>query len=172
MRDSIPYDARDIANFFLDSADARNMSLSITSLLKLVYFAHGWCLAEYNKPLIGQSFEAWQHGPVVRVLYDAFKVNSGSAISIRAKKFSAEQSGYILAHSDFSDNISSLLTSILLAYGNYHPFKLSDMTHTSSSPWTEIWDAGQKGQAPGMKIPNEKIREFFMQRNVGDTFFA
>lgn len=68
MNDSNPYDARDIANFFLDAAERNQTTLSITSLLKIIYFAHGWHLAEFGLPLIGQPFEAWQHGPVVRVV--------------------------------------------------------------------------------------------------------
>lgn len=172
MDKSPPYDVRDVANYLLDTAESKNMQLSITSLLKLVYFAHGWCLAQFDKPLIGQSFEAWQHGPVVRVLYDSFKSSSGSVITHRAKKFSVEHNEYILAKSNLSGIMEELLTSILLAYGSYHPFKLSDMTHVTSSPWTEVWNAGQEGRAPGMKIPNEKIRDFFMQQNIGDTFFA
>ena len=37
------------------------------------YFAHARLLAFYKKPLIMQTFEAWEHGPVVRALYDDLK---------------------------------------------------------------------------------------------------
>jgi len=62
------YDARIIANALLDIADEQNRSLSITSLLKILYFSHGWYLAKYDKNLIAHEFEAWQHGPVIRVV--------------------------------------------------------------------------------------------------------
>ena len=68
---SPPHDARAVANFLLDAADTHNITLSITSLLKIIYFAQGWHLAKYNRPLIGQSFEAWEFGPVIRVVYDS-----------------------------------------------------------------------------------------------------
>ena len=172
MDRSAPYDVRDVANYLLDYADSKGMGLSITSLLKIVYFAHGWHLVQFNKPLIGQSFEAWQHGPVVRVLYDAFKMMSGSRITMRASKFSVEQRRYILANDDLSASVRELLESVLLAYGSYHPFELSEMTHVQDSPWTEVWLAGEKGEAPGMKISDEKIRSYFKKKNVGDKFFA
>jgi len=172
MNQDGPYDVRDVANRLLDMAEAHNINLTVTSLLKLVYFAHGWQLALNQGPLIGQKFEAWQHGPVVRVLYDAFKSSSGSIISTRAQKFSAEQSAYILANSEFSTTVEELLESVLLAYGRYHPFKLSDMTHVPDSPWTSVWEAGERGEAPGMKISNEKIKAYFLKKNIGDTFFA
>jgi len=79
---------------------------------------------------------------------------------------------YILAQSDFPDNVDMLLESVLLAYGRYHPFKLSDMTHVPDSPWTAVWEAGERGEAPGMKISNKAIRAYFLQQNIGDTFFA
>lgn len=167
-----PYDARDVANYLLDCAQQRRQTLSITSVLKLVYFAHGWCLAKYGRPLIGQKFEAWKNGPVVRVLYDEFKSSSGGPITHRAKKFCVEHNEYIYAEDKLSAIDMILLDDILSAYGHHHPFALSDMTHVKGSPWSVVWDAGQKGLAPGMKIPNETIRSFFEQRNVGDTFNA
>lgn len=172
MHSVAPYDVRDVANYLLDIAEERKVQLSITSLLKIVYFAHGWHLADQRGPLIGQSFEAWQHGPVVRVLYDSFKTSSGSPITHRAKKFSAEQNSYILAESEFPATVKELLESILVAYGSYHPFHLSEMTHVADSPWTEVWEAGERGEAPGMKISDQKIKDYFLRKNVGDTFLA
>jgi uncharacterized phage-associated protein len=42
----------------------------------------------YNKrPLIKNEFEAWENGPVVKVVRDAFKSFGGKKITSRAKKF-------------------------------------------------------------------------------------
>ena len=166
------YDARVIANYFLDLAKSHGRSLSITAILKLFYFAHGWRLAEQGVPLIGQKFEAWQHGPVVRIIHEEFKEYSGGPIKKRATRFSIEQKEYVLAKDEIHDKVCELLDSVFHAYGSYHPFKLSDMTHEKDSPWEQIWKKGEKGLSPGMKIPNQSIKEYFLTRNIGDTFNA
>jgi uncharacterized phage-associated protein len=68
------YDVRDITNFVLDSADKRGVAITNLSLQKLLYFIHGWFYSIYDEPLIKNKFEAWQYGPVQRVIYDQFKV--------------------------------------------------------------------------------------------------
>ena len=60
------YDARAVANFLLDHADARGLSLTQLMLLKLLYFSHGWYLNRFKSPLVENEFEAWEHGPVIR----------------------------------------------------------------------------------------------------------
>jgi uncharacterized phage-associated protein len=42
-------------------------------LQKLVYYAQGFCLAILGRPLFGESFEAWEHGPVCPELYQSYK---------------------------------------------------------------------------------------------------
>ena len=60
------YDARAIANFFLDRADERGLKLvSIMTLLKVLFFAHAWYLAKENKPLIAQQLRP---GNMVRLV--------------------------------------------------------------------------------------------------------
>lgn len=49
-----------IANYFIELAKNDD---NLVSPIKLVYFAHGWCLALANKPLINEKVEAWQYGP-------------------------------------------------------------------------------------------------------------
>ena len=43
------------------------------TLFKVLYFAHAWYMAKFDKPLIAQPFEAWKLGPVNRVVYDQYK---------------------------------------------------------------------------------------------------
>lgn len=50
---------------------ARNQSIDQSKLQRLVYIAHGHCLALTGQPLTGDCPEAWKYGPVYVRLADA-----------------------------------------------------------------------------------------------------
>jgi uncharacterized phage-associated protein len=158
------HDARAIANFFLDRADARGMKLSIMTLLKVLYFAHAWYLAKEDRPLIAQPFEAWDYGPVNRVVYDQFKKIGKNYISIRAVSFDVNQACFCQTPYSLDADTEKFLKDIFDYYSQFHPFKLSDLTHEKGSPWDVIWSAAATRAVPGMHIPNELIAAWFRQR--------
>jgi len=49
---SMAYDAKIVANYFLDLADRDHVFVSPLKLQKLVYLAHGWSLALRGRPLL------------------------------------------------------------------------------------------------------------------------
>ncbi|MEY4500467.1 MAG: hypothetical protein RIS52_357, partial [Pseudomonadota bacterium] len=51
------YDARQIANWFIERAAKDGRALSIMSLLKLAYITHGWNLETRNAPLFNNRIE-------------------------------------------------------------------------------------------------------------------
>ena len=55
-----PYDGREVANYLLDLADSKKLTLTQISLLKLIYFCHGWYLFYKERPLVKNEFEAWE----------------------------------------------------------------------------------------------------------------
>lgn len=118
------YDAKQIANEFIRRAAKRGKILSIMQLLKLIYIAHGWNLSLYNRPLIRNKIEAWQHGPVVPDVYNAFR---GQGIHIKNEAEVPEQS--------IDPQTENILDQIYELYGDMSPFKLSDLTHVSGGPW-------------------------------------
>ena len=68
----------DVAQFFIGLANeqANNEQgdmMTNLRLQKLLYFAQGWHLARYGKPLFDDDIEAWQYGPVVPSVYNAYK---------------------------------------------------------------------------------------------------
>jgi uncharacterized phage-associated protein len=81
-----PYDSRIVANYLLDLASDRKLTLTQLVLYKILYFAHGWYLSSFDKPLLTQEFEAWQLGPVVKVLRDQFEKFGKRPITERAEK--------------------------------------------------------------------------------------
>ncbi len=143
MSASAPYDARAVANLFLDLADARHLRLTQVSLLKLLYFAHGWYLASHSNPLIVQEFEALQYGPIVKVVWmNSSRLAHNRSRRVRLSSISTPAGGR------WSRPISRLTTAVLsnrflMAYHVYDAWQLSDMTHEpgsrkSSKPSTDL----------------------------------
>src|SRR5271157_4349946 len=85
-----PQDARAVANYFLDLAKKENRPIDPMGIQKFVYFAHGWNLAMYGRPLIIQDVEAWDYGPVIRDLYQDFKRFGNGPIETPAMTFGVE----------------------------------------------------------------------------------
>ena len=50
-------------------------------LQKLLYYAQGWHLAAFGRPLFVGRIEAWKHGPVVKEVYPRFVDRKASPIS-------------------------------------------------------------------------------------------
>jgi uncharacterized phage-associated protein len=158
------YDARAIANFFLDRADSRGAKLSIMTLLKVLYFAHAWYLAKEDKPLIAQPFEAWEHGPVNRVVYDQFKEFGKNPINTRAVSFDPNSFCFSQTSCALDPITEKFLCDIFDYYSQFHPLKLSDLTHERGGPWDSIWSAAAKRAIPGMYIPDNLIAAWFKRR--------
>lgn len=164
------HDARAIANFFLDRADDRGINVSIMTLLKVLYFAHAWYLAKENKPLIAQQFEAWDYGPVSRVVYDQFKNFGKSAIKNRAVSFDPKLLAFSATKYTLDDDTIRFLNNIFDYYSQFDPMKLSDLTHQKGGPWDAVWSAAKTRAVPGMYIPNDEIAAWFRRgREVYST---
>ena len=88
--------AQDVAHFFLSKIDVESGEvITHLKLQKLIYYAQAWFLAFFARPLFHDSFEAWQHGPVVRKLYFHYKdfgFNPLPKVDVLAKNaFTAEE---------------------------------------------------------------------------------
>jgi uncharacterized phage-associated protein len=115
--------AIDICNWFLASID-REAGDSIThlKLQKLVYYAQAWALAQLNKPLFEEDFEAWTHGPIVPSLFHQFKDNGWEALP------------YPDSVPIFNSDIETLLEEVLEVYGNLSARQLENLTQ-NEYPW-------------------------------------
>jgi uncharacterized phage-associated protein len=131
------------------------------TLLKVLYFAHGWHLAKYGQPLVAQPFEAWKHGPVNRVVYDQLKGLGKKPVCQNLKCFDAKVCGYVEARANLDGETTQFLNNIFDYYARFHAFELSDLTHEQGSPWDVVWQAAEARAVPGMFIPDSLIVEWF-----------
>ena len=118
------YDARQIANWFIRRARSEGRTLSIMSVLKLTYIAHGWHLEMRKAPLFRNKIEAWQRGPVIPDVYSAFRRQGVHVTEL--------DMSYPPILNPYDDGF---LEQIYSSYGRLDPFQLSEMTHEPGGPW-------------------------------------
>jgi uncharacterized phage-associated protein len=122
------YDARQVANYFIDRSQDDKIPITPLKLQKLVYLAHGWSLALRGEPLISQKPEAWKYGPVIPDLYHAFKKFGGSPVRDKAP-FA------VVGKKEFSLADRQLLKSVWERYKGLSAGQLSTLTHEPGSAW-------------------------------------
>jgi uncharacterized phage-associated protein len=156
------YDARDVANFILDSADRRDVRITNLALQKLLYFAHGWFFAMFERPLIRNKFEAWQFGPVQRMLYDQFKSFKDRPITkARATYIDPQTGDAIYRKPDLAPDHAAIIEQVLAKYAEYSVGQLVEASHVEDGPWEYVWQQAEDVVFPGMRIPDSLILEHF-----------
>ncbi len=153
------YSPKAIANYFLDLAKEHGDSVRPMKLQKLVYYAHGWYAGHTGKPLIDESVEAWQYGPVISSLYHEFKRFGSNPITAKATDFSDFEIVEVPVPDD--ESIKKFLRNIWASYGRFTGLNLSAMTHTEGSPWDITWK--EKAGVKGADIPFELIAQHFKE---------
>lgn len=122
-------------------------SVTPMQLIKLVYIAHGYMLGLHGRPLLDESVQAWQYGPVVPSVYHAVKQFKNSPVT-------AMQCGSVAA---FTDDERAVMRKVASTYGKFSGVILSSATHKPGTPWSVTWaSAGQN--AP---ISNDIIESFY-----------
>jgi uncharacterized phage-associated protein len=118
----------DIARYFLAQADVEDAGdlISNLKLQKLLYYAQGFHLALYDKPLFGERIMAWTHGPVVPDVYHAYKEYGPGAIPPPND----------VDFDIYDDDTRGLLDEVYNVYGQFSAWKLRNMTH-EEPPWKE-----------------------------------
>lgn len=143
--------AQDVAEYFLTSVDEEaGDSLSSLKLQKLLYYAQGYNLAIHGAPLFNEAIEAWEHGPVVPLLYRQYKQHGSEPIpppkAIDVAKF--------------DNQTRELLDEVFEVYGQFSAAKLRNMTH-AEKPWLDAYRNG-----PSTTISLESMKEYFKTQIV------
>lgn len=141
------YDAREIANWFINRSKRDDKQPSIMTLLKLVYIAHGWYLETRKRPLFANPIQAWKHGPVIPDVYRVFRTQ-GIKISNPVE---------LSFGTSIDESDRAFLDEIYERYGHLSPFVLSDLTHIPGGPW----DIASKRGGNYAEIPNNLILKHY-----------
>lgn len=167
----MPFEAKAVANLFLDLAAGDQMTLTPMKIQKLVYFAHGWHLALTGSDLLDEQVEAWDYGPVIPTLYRAFRQYGNQPIADKAAEWKPKQGGGArLVEPTIPDDTPdgayarSVIGRVWAIYGPYTGIQLSNMTHEPGTPWTTTV-ADYAGKPPkGTDIPRQTILDWFRGR--------
>lgn len=143
------YDARQITNWLIQRGARDGRPLSIMSLLKLAYIAHGWRLEMQDRPLFPNKIEAWPRGPVVPDIYNTFRPQG-----VVPKKPDPRFAQPVHPDDD------AFLEQIYKIYGHMSPFRLSELTHVVGGPW----ETARKWGGSYAEIPNDLIRSHYINK--------
>lgn len=155
-----PYTANVVAHCFLGMASAARVNICHMKLQKLVYFAHGWCLALTGSPLIEESVEAWKYGPVISSIYYRFEEFGNTPIDrVRLAPEAAREVNTIIRK---DDSTTALLQRIWEVYGDFNAIELSKMTHLPGTPWLQVRE-GEQTEKANITIPDELIKQYFRE---------
>lgn len=151
----------EIANEFLCLAAEAGRDLTPMQLQKLVYLAHGWSLAIFDRPLAAETVEAWDYGPVYKSLYRSLKKYGAREVTTPINYGDDGEYNTKLgtpASAEFTPQHVALIKKIWQTYGRYEAFQLSALTHKDDTPWTQIYRSAGKSSP----IPDELIRRYFL----------
>jgi uncharacterized phage-associated protein len=138
------YAANDIARYILSLANPEENDISNLKLQKLCYYAQGLCSAMRGSPLFEERIYAWDHGPVVEVLYHEYKPFRASPIPV--PEFDSSK----IAAAD-----KTAITDVVEHFGQFSAWALRNMTH-EERPWAEAYK-----RATGSEIAVQSMVEFF-----------
>lgn len=116
--------ALDVAGYFLCCVDREaGDTISHLKLQKLVYYAQAWSLVFRNQPFFAQDIEAWVSGPIVRAVWEKYKVYQDGDIPA-PENFDTE----------FTDDELEVLEEVWSTYGELSAKYLRDLV-CSEKPW-------------------------------------
>ena len=144
-----------VANYLVAKSLEKDDGLTPLQLIKLVYIAHGWFLAFYDKPLLREPVQAWKYGPVVPSVYHIAKTYGRDHIQ---ETFSGAEN-----FENLKEQEKELLDEVLRVYGKYNGVQLSSLTHSKGTPWQKIWDGTLFED-----IPDDVIKEYYAQKKQNE----
>lgn len=119
--------AKIVAEYLLSLSDPEEGDLvSHLKLQKLLYYAQGFNLAVFGKPLFDESILAWGHGPVVESVYQEYREHGSNPIPV------PEDVDFDALPEDQRD----LLDEVYSVCGQYSAWRLREMTHVEP-PWRD-----------------------------------
>jgi uncharacterized phage-associated protein len=141
-----------VARYLILEFIRRKSPISHLKLQKLLYYAQGWHLGLYDKPLFNDRIEAWVHGPVLPSIFQEYRgyrwVNITGAEEPQVPK-----------------EIAAHLNEVADAYGDLTATQLERLSHTEN-PWKETRGDLDPSDRYSAEISHSLMREFFAAQEV------
>lgn len=123
-----------MANFVIKIAKGLGKPVTNLKLQKVLFFLQGYCLSEYEAPLIDGNFSKWRYGPVEEVVYRNFKNNGAIPITSEYKEaffndgiiqIKDVKIDFKSESSDFMEELECVTKKLI----SIEPWRLVEMTH-------------------------------------------
>jgi len=143
--------AIDVSDFFISLGKAETEDpMTNMRINKLMYFAQGWYLQKYGKPLFQADIKAWKYGPVVPLIYKKYQSFGRNIITDCSPSFTM---------SNLSSDEIDILFDVYDRYRKYSTSKLVEISQEENTPWSKTYKEGGD-----CTIPLEMIKEYFDNR--------
>jgi uncharacterized phage-associated protein len=156
VRESPTYSVKELANWILDYAAENGAHITNMSLNKLIYFSYEHALMSAGRKLTGAKIEAWDHGPVFREVYAAFKKFGADPLSDRAMRYNTETNSVETVIPAIAPDDEALIVEAIDSLIRLPAFILREMSHDARGAWSKVWNHGSSSN-PGMEITDEII---------------
>lgn len=138
------FSAHDVAAYILQ----KRQPLSAMKLQKLVYYSQAWSLVWDDRPLFGESIEAWANGPVVRALYERHR----GQFDVREWPW---------GHAErLDEDARTTIDAVCGYYGDRNAQWLSDLTHRER-PWIAAREGLKDGERGAREISLASMMEYY-----------
>lgn len=112
----------------LDDDEAAS-DITPMKLQKLLYYCQGYSLGLTGRPLFHDDIEAWQYGPVVRIVYKEYQKYKGACLPLDLVKSPPSVDEYV----------AGVAAMVMRDKGGYSAVALSKATHREPA-WREAWE--------------------------------
>lgn len=143
-------DPIETSKYVINYLNKKGYTVNHLKLQKLLYYIEAWYSVFTNESLFGEKIEAWEHGPVIRKVWDYFK-----KYSILYNQLPIDKNFKLKATSEQIEIINDVLDE----YGNKSGYYLECLTH-SEKPW-------QIAKKYGLPISRDIMIEFYRERLNG-----
>jgi uncharacterized phage-associated protein len=150
-----------VADYFLSlSTPGSKKAITNLKLQKLIYYAQGFHLALFGKPMFNDRIEAWIHGPVSPTVYRHYSHYNYNDISSVNNK--------IELINTLSNHDKQIIELVWELFGTFTGKELEHKTH-EEIPWIEA-----RGNLPEYISSNKEIslktmEDFFRKSYLGDN---
>ena len=121
-------------------------------LQKLLYYCQGFSLALTNKTIFKDDIIAWEHGPIIRKVYDKYKDYKSEGIPPSKK-------GLEYYKELKTTGIDKIIDEVWNVYWQFSAWKLRNMTH-EEPPW--------QNTIKNEVIPLNLMHDYFSTRIINE----
>ncbi len=124
------------------------------ALQKILYYAQGIYMVEYDEPLFDEDCMAWVHGPVYEKVYNLFKDFKFNPIE--DNRFAIIKQRY----EELGSEEKRVIDLVVNTFGRYSGKTLESITHTES-PWKDAREGYEASESSREIISKDDIKSYF-----------